>query len=193
MPSTRDQIIQTTSELLETQGYHATGLNQIVAESGSPKGSLYYYFPQGKEGLTAEAIARTGTIVAERIRSSLAEVEAPGEAIQRFLLIIAEHVRASDYRAGGPITAVALETASLSERLNRACREAYSLWHSVFQAKLAQGGFPEEQAARLATLVMASIEGAVTLSRTHRSLAPLEQVAGELRRYIEMARTEVDA
>jgi TetR/AcrR family transcriptional regulator, lmrAB and yxaGH operons repressor len=52
---TRDQIIQTTCTLLESQGYHATGLNQILKESGAPKGSLYYYFPQGKEELAEEA------------------------------------------------------------------------------------------------------------------------------------------
>ena len=56
MTNTRDQIIQTTSNLIENQGYHATGLNEIVKESGAPKGSIYYYFPDGKEGITAEAV-----------------------------------------------------------------------------------------------------------------------------------------
>ena len=49
MNTTRQQIVEKTSALLERQGYHATGLNQIVAESETPRGSLYYYFPHGKE------------------------------------------------------------------------------------------------------------------------------------------------
>ena len=42
MSNAREQILQTTCVLLEKQGYHGTGLNEIIKESGSPKGSLYY-------------------------------------------------------------------------------------------------------------------------------------------------------
>lgn len=51
--SDRDNILRTASRLFRKQGYHATGLNQITAESGAPRGSLYYYFPGGKEELAA--------------------------------------------------------------------------------------------------------------------------------------------
>src|SRR2546423_616934 len=101
MCSARDQIIETTCILLESQGYHTTGLNQIIAESGSPKGSLYYYFPQGKEELTAEAIARSGRIVERNIRSGLANDEEPAEAIANFVRIIASGVETSKFSAGG--------------------------------------------------------------------------------------------
>ncbi len=42
MASTRNQIIETTCDLLESQGFHGTGLSQIIKESGAPRGSLYY-------------------------------------------------------------------------------------------------------------------------------------------------------
>ncbi len=180
MSSTRDEIIETTSALLERQGYFATGLNQIVEESGAPKGSLYYYFPDGKEGLTVEAINRTGRGIAERIRTALAEIEEPSEAVRTFILTMAKHVQASNCQCGGPIAAVALETAGTSERLNEACKRAYHLWQAAFTEKLAAGGFSEERAQRLGEFIMAAIEGAIILSRTDRSVAPLEHVAEEL-------------
>lgn len=183
MSSTRDQIIEKTCELLETQGYHATGLNQILAESGAPKGSLYYYFPAGKEELTAEAINRTGRHVAERIKHRLAEIDDPLDAIQSFIRTIAYHVEASGFRSGGPLMIVAMETATSSSRLNAACREAYRLLQLAFQEKL-QGGYSEEQAAQLATFIVSAIEGGIILSRTNHSGDPLRMVADMLGRLL---------
>lgn len=184
MSSTREQFIETTCDLLEEQGYHATGLNQIVAESGSPKGSLYYYFPEGKEELAAEAIARTGEMVAARIRENLGDAADPADAVRHFVRRIAGHVEASDYHSGGPLMTVAMETATSSERLNLACREAYGRLQEAFAEALRAGGFAPERAAELATFITASIEGGIILSRTEHSGAPLRRVADELGRFL---------
>jgi TetR/AcrR family transcriptional repressor of lmrAB and yxaGH operons len=188
MNTTRDQILQTTCRLLELQGYQATGLSQILHESGAPKGSLYYYFPEGKEELVAEAIASTAHVVTDRIRTSLAQVEAPGEAVRQFVLALAHQVSASGFRQGGPITTAALEAASTSERVRGACLDAYCLWRQAFEAKLAEAGCDGERAASLAALIIAALEGAIILSRTEQSLAPLEHVADELGALIDGAR-----
>ncbi|GIV97623.1 MAG: putative HTH-type transcriptional regulator YxaF [Herpetosiphonaceae bacterium] len=180
MRSTRDNILQATAELLERQGYFATGLNQIVEESGAPKGSLYYYFPDGKEGLIAEVIIRTGREIAGRIRVHLAEIEDPADAVQSFILAMARYIQDSSCRGGAPIATVALEMAATSDRLSVACQEAYDLWQGAFAEKLLTSGFAPERAQRLATCIISAIEGAIILSRTKRSAAPLEQIAYEL-------------
>lgn len=186
MSSTRDQIIETTSALLEAQGYHATGLNQIIAESGSPKGSLYYYFPQGKEELVAEAIVRSGRITEGNIRAGLAKIADPAEAIASFVRLIAGAVESSNFSAGGPLTTVALETVNSSERLNLTCREAYSWLRGAFAEKLIAGGFAPERAAALATFIVSAIEGGIILSRTNHSGDALRQVADDLGDYLRV-------
>jgi TetR/AcrR family transcriptional repressor of lmrAB and yxaGH operons len=177
MTTARDEIIEKTCELLELQGYHATGLNQIIKESGSPKGSLYYYFPGGKEELAAEAVRQVGKVVLQRIRSNLAVFTDPMEAIRTFIMNVALNVELSGFRAGGPITTIAMETASSSVALREECHHIYSAWQLAFADKLIEGGFAPERARRLAVLIIAAMEGGIILCRTSRSREPLETVA----------------
>ena len=188
MSTARDQIIQTTCELLELQGYHATGLNQIIKESGSPKGSLYHYFPGGKEELTAEALRHVGGIVTGRIRANLDAIADPAEAVGAFIRNIAFNVEQSGYTAGGPITTVALETAASSERLRADCRAIYAEWQAVFADKLIAGGIDAEQAHALAAVIIGAIEGGIILARTERSPLPLERIGDAMSRLIRVTR-----
>jgi TetR/AcrR family transcriptional regulator, lmrAB and yxaGH operons repressor len=188
MASPREAFLDTMARLLETQGYFASGLNQIVAESGAPKGSLYYYFPDGKEGLTVEVIERTSHVITERIRTHLAAKDNAADAVRSFLTALTRAVEATDCRGGGPIATVALETATTSERLRTACNAAYRAWQAAFAEKLVASGYDERRAQRFATLIIATIEGAVILCRTEHSAAPMEQVAEEIVGLLEMTR-----
>lgn len=175
MSSVREKILKTTSVLLEKQGCHATGLNEIIRESGSPKGSLYYYFPEGKDQIISEAIFGAGQIVSERIRANLTD-----SGLRDFILTIAENVEASDFSAGSPLTAVAMETATTNERINLACQEAYAMLVTAFQAYFVEQGMDNERASKTATFVTASIEGGIILSRTNHSVEALRIVADQL-------------
>jgi TetR/AcrR family transcriptional repressor of lmrAB and yxaGH operons len=186
MNTTREQFIETTCTLLEAQGYHATGLNQIVQESGAPKGSLYYHFPNGKEELVAAAIERTGQLLAERVQTGLAQHSHPAEAVRHLARTIAEYIESSGFRAGGPLTMVAMETATSSERINLACRAAFAGLQAAFCAKLIAGGCAEAHAADLAEYIVAAIEGGTLLSRTTHSGDPLRRVADQLHRRIAL-------
>ena len=184
MTSTRDQIIETTCDLIELQGIHATGLNQIVRESGAPKGSLYYHFPDGKDEIIEEAVLLAGRRTGQRIRAGLEGHISAAKAIHSFVETIAHHVELSEYKTGGPLTAVAMETAASSERLNAACREAYTMLQDAFREALILYGMGEARAAELATFITASVEGGIILSRTYHSSDPLRRVATELKTYL---------
>jgi len=184
MSSMREQIIETASTLLECQGFHGTGLNQIVKESGAPKGSLYHYFPAGKDEIAEAAIHHAGRTIAARITASLATTANPAQAVGDFVMEVADHVEASGYARGGPLTTIAMETATTNERLNLACRAAYGRLQDAFEAKLVQARLPKMQARQLATFITASIEGGITLCRTYHSGDPLRLVAEQLHQLI---------
>lgn len=176
----RDQIVAAACGLLETQGYHATGLSQIVAASGAPKGSLYHYFPDGKQELVAAAVDRTGRSLAGRVEAELATDDDVASAVDRLAARLADMIEESGFRAGGPLTAVAMETATSSQQLNLACRTAYNRLQAAFAAKLAVCGHTPQRAAELATFITAAFEGGIVLSRTHHTGDPLRRVGHEL-------------
>lgn len=187
---TRQQLVETTSRLLERQGYYGTGLNQIVRESGAPRGSLYYYFPEGKEALVAAAIAEQGDRMRRFASTILSEIEDAVEAVDRVVERLIEFFSVSEHCGGAPLAAVALETSASSTRLRTTCADAYKGLIDAFAQKLTQAGYPLQQAQALATTVVASIEGAVILSRTQQSTSPMEQVRAALRTLLTQARAE---
>ncbi len=66
-------MIETMAKLLQKQGYHGTGLNEVIQVSGSPKGSIYHHFPGGKEALAVAAIQWTQEQVHTYLTTQLAK------------------------------------------------------------------------------------------------------------------------
>lgn len=170
----KERMVKTTAKLLQRQGYHATGLNQIMAESGSPKGSMYFHFPGGKEQLAAEAIALAGRRIVSVLRGH--ERTSAREALDAYLVTLTGFLERSDFEDGCPIATVALEVAPVSEMLGQACTEAFDCCEAEVAAWLERDGYPPAEAARRATLVYAAVEGALLLAKGRRSTEPLERV-----------------
>lgn len=179
MSETREHIIATTSVLLTQQGYHATGLNQIVRESGTPRGSLYHYFPNGKEELAAEAIRYRGAQMTAHVAGELARIDDPAEAVVRLVRTMVDNLVRREFASGAPVAAVAMEASSASERLRRACEEVYASVRGPFEEALARLGFDSDIARRRSTAIVAALEGGLVLSYTSLDPAPLEAV-GEM-------------
>lgn len=185
--STRDQIVAATCDLMEAQGFHATGLSEIIRASGAPRGSLYYYFPDGKEGLAAEAIARTGEAISGRVAAALDDAPTAGAGVAHLARLVASAVERSGFRAGGPLTAVAMETATTNERLNLACRAAFGRLQGAFAAHLRGAGYPAGRAEELAEFITAAFEGGIILCRTYHSGDPLRRIGAQLEALLNAA------
>ncbi|NUQ53925.1 MAG: TetR/AcrR family transcriptional regulator [Phycisphaerales bacterium] len=108
----RQRAIDATAALLWRQGLRATGINQIVEESKSPRGSIYFHFPGGKEELAAAALRSAGAVMTANIRGALAHRDVR-TAVKRFVLSYAKEMRESDFQHGCPIATVALAATTL--------------------------------------------------------------------------------
>lgn len=183
----KERLIEAASRLFSQQGYQATGLSQIVEESGAARGSVYFLFPDGKEGIAVEAIKQSS----EQMRQLLIATSEPcatiPEWLRRICDVISERLQASGFRRGSPFAAVTLDAVNdESSRLGHVCHKAYEEWIQDTATILSQKfGVEEERASVLATSAIGAIEGALILCRARQSTEPLALITRMLIEWLE--------
>jgi len=181
---TRARLVAATRVLIEAQGYYGTGLNQVLAESGAPRGSLYFHFPDGKDQLVAQALTQAGEDVTAVIDGMCAGELSAAEVARGLLEALGERMAQSGYAKGCPLATVALEVAASNEPLRRICDDAYASWQQALAGLLVRDGHDRAGADSAAGAALALIEGALLLARVQRSPAPLHQAATALGRLL---------
>jgi AcrR family transcriptional regulator len=177
-PGTRERIVQASADLLARQGYNATGVKQIVTAAQAPFGSLYHFFPGGKEELGAEAIRASGAVYEQLIEAVFDPAPDPVTGVRVFFAGAAAHLEETDYADACPIATVALEVSSVSEQMRLACAEVFESWIAAGSERLERAGLSPERARELIVAMLAALEGAFVLARASRSTEAL-LVAGE--------------
>lgn len=175
MPSsTKDRIVTASAELFRRQGYTGTGIKAIVAAAEAPFGSLYHFFPGGKEQLGEAVIRWSGQAYGELIPAIFDPAPDVVTAVGDFFAGAAEHLLESDYSDACPIATVALEVASSSELMRQATADVFAGWIGATADRFATAGLTPEISRALAISLLAALEGAFILSRAARSTEPLE-------------------
>ena len=93
----------------------------------------------------------------------------------------------SDFHAGCPVLAVSVEDLPDAQTAPRdAAAAAFGHWTALLAESLRDHGVNAPDAERIAILIVAAVEGTVAMCRAQRSIEPLDQVAAELTRIVEL-------
>lgn len=174
---TRDRILFAAAELFRRQGYAGTGLKQVAAQSSAPFGSIYHFFPGGKEQLADEVLRAGGAFFLELYRAIVTPEPDLLHGLGAFFDGAAATVEQTDYQDACPIATVAGEVAGTSDGLRRACADVFELWLGELEADLVRAGATDAAARPAALAILASLEGAFLLCRTLRSVEPMRAAA----------------
>ncbi len=177
---TKERFLQASRQLFQLQGYHGTGLNQILEISQAPKGSLYHHFPGGKAQLAAESLELAGTELADMIKAVMSRAVNPQAAISTFVGKIAKWFKSSGYSAGCPITSVLLDTVPGDELTSQACRQVFVSWVGIWQEYFESHGIESRDAEYLAYSLVVGLEGAWIVGRAMQSVRAFEHVERSL-------------
>ncbi|WP_433357018.1 TetR/AcrR family transcriptional regulator [Microtetraspora malaysiensis] len=179
-PRSRERIVIGAADLIRRRGLAGSTVRDLAAHSGAPLGSTYHYFPRGKQQLAAEAVRFAGDLVTRILEQ---ELEAgPVAGLRAFLALWRQTVIDSDFAAGCPVLAVAVEEPpdDAAPEAITAAAEVFTSWEGLLSASLRDRGAAPEQAARLATLIVAAVEGSVAMCRAKRDIQPLDDIAAQL-------------
>jgi TetR/AcrR family transcriptional repressor of lmrAB and yxaGH operons len=182
--STRDRIVIAAARLLQRQGYVGTGIKQIAKEAEATLGSVYHFFPGGKEAVAVAAIKYSDREFATVLRDALDSEETPGAAVEACAGQLAEGLRASGWTDGCPVTAAALETLGTDSEIQQACADALRSWEQIVTDKLLRSGFRAGDAGELATITISALEGAEVTAQVNRSEEPLRVTGRQLARLV---------
>lgn len=175
-------MIASMQVLLGTQGYSATGLNQLVADSGFPKGSIYHHFPGGKEEIAAAAVRKAGTDSANATRQAFRATDTAADAVVGVITWLAEQLRSSSYRYGCSIAAASLGVGGDAPELRQACADAFESWLDAVADGLVGVGWSADAARSDAGVILATIEGALVMSRATGTTDVLDRVCSDVER-----------
>jgi AcrR family transcriptional regulator len=186
MVSPRERMVISAALLIRERGAHPTAIADVLEHSGAPRGSAYHYFPGGRTQLLCEAIDYAGEHIAARIAKGQSGVEVLDELIADYR----KQLIHTDYRAGCPVVAVAVEAGDpvkqdqASAVIDRAAA-AFARWTDLIAQQLIADGVSAQRAEELAMLTTTAIEGAIVVARASHDVKPLDLVHGQLRALLQ--------
>jgi AcrR family transcriptional regulator len=171
-------MLVSAAEVLRERGAAGVTIDAVLARSGAPRGSVYHHFPEGRNQILTEALQYAGDAIAADID------DAAGRGamflLRKFVEFWEEVLSESEFTAGCPVVAAAIGSADDEPRLTTVAGAIFGRWRDALTRSFVADGFDDADAQPLAIMCIASLEGAVVLSRSIRSADPLHDVFQQL-------------
>lgn len=160
-------MIEAAIELMRAHGLSGAGINDVVQQSGAPRGSLYHHFPAGKLQMAEEALAVQGLRIQAFMEDALAAAPSGPRKVIALFEAFARRAEEADFRKSCAFGCVALDLDPDTEPLREQVSETFEAWERTLAAHFPSLG-PSE-AAGFASLLLTGIEGAYVRARAEHS------------------------
>ena len=186
---TKTHIIVQAAALFNQQGYAGSSMSDLMRVTGLQKGGIYNHF-RSKDELALDAFDFAATCVQQKFIGAL---QGKRHAIDRLLAILSVYEHMSDdppVPGGCPILNTAVESDDTHPALRQRAQLAMDGWRGLIQRIVEKGILRGElrstvNANDVATILIATIEGAVMLSKLYGDVSYLEQAVSYLKTYVQ--------
>jgi TetR/AcrR family transcriptional repressor of lmrAB and yxaGH operons len=164
---TRDRLLEAAIALLRRSGLSGAGINEIVRASGAPKGSVYHFFPGGKQQIAEEALGQYAQRVVDFIDAALAGKRAPAAKVKALFDAFAERVEQGQFDQSCPSGTVCLDLDAEIEGLRVVVASSFAQYRNAIARHFAFRN--SKRTESFAGLLLTAIEGAYIRARADRS------------------------
>ncbi|WP_460072453.1 TetR/AcrR family transcriptional regulator [Streptomyces sp. YKOK-I1] len=181
-PGPRERMVISAAQLLRRGGVAATGMREVAAHAGAPRGSLQHYFPGGKEQLVNEAVGWAGRYAGRRVARLLAALPepTPGALFAALVRQWTDEYESAGFAGGCSLAAATVDCAEATASTREATAVAFAAWTAPLTEALTGMGVPRERSGSLATLMISALEGAIIMARAEQDMRALTTVSREL-------------
>ena len=171
----RENIILTTVQNVWKKGYAATSVQEIIKAANAPKGSVYYYFPKGKDEIFLEALDKINSSVKKEFRN----ISSKDYDLETFLTTVFELFITKGRICKGngfSVTLLALETLEISPIISEKCSDLIENWRFLLADSLFDKNVPEDLCNPISEWLFTSIQGAICASELHNDSSFLDDI-----------------
>jgi TetR/AcrR family transcriptional regulator, transcriptional repressor for nem operon len=189
---TKEKILKKSGLLFNTQGYKSTSLSDITTATGFTKGAIYRHF-NSKEELEKETLFHLSSLMFEKLRGGIKGNDSAPEKLKAIFGFFESYVTDPPIKGGCPLLNVAIEADDAHPILRKGAVKILDILRDSLITVLDNGIKykqikPGIDSEFYATIIIASLEGAIMMSKLRgnnddirRVLAHLEQVVTEIR------------
>ncbi|MHC2075993.1 TetR/AcrR family transcriptional regulator [Agrobacterium tumefaciens] len=188
MVAEKSDAVASLAEVFREHGYEGASLALIGKATGLGKGSLYHFFPNGKEEMVQAVLVEIEQWFEDSVYSPLRDGDDANAAITAMLDETAKY-----FRSGRRVCLVgALAVTNTRDLFAQAIRRYFVAWVDALQAALVRQGRDAEQARLLSEDAVLSIQGAIVLSRALDDPAIFQRAIDQLHSRLAADRKTLD-
>jgi TetR/AcrR family transcriptional regulator, lmrAB and yxaGH operons repressor len=178
-PDAKTRLIAAMVDAMQRQGYHGSGLTELLAAAKAPKGVLYHHFPGGKTELAVAAVDATVDRLCLLLDERMSSGD-PAVAVMAWIDGAQRRLAGSGYEKGCPLATIALETTAEDVEIRAALGAGFARVRVRMEKGLLGAGYPPASASSLAALILAAYEGGLLQARAAGTPEPMNLVGEAL-------------
>ncbi|MCC5640175.1 TetR/AcrR family transcriptional regulator [Nostoc sp. CHAB 5844] len=185
---TKTRILRQAAELFNQQGYAGSSISDIIRVTGLQKGGIYNHFPS-KDELALQAFDFAIALVSQRTRAAVRSKHHAIERLQAIIEVFSSFVKHPPIQGGCPLLNTAIESDDAHPALRDRAQQAMNSWLNLISQIITKGIDrneirPEVNADEVATIIIATLEGAMMMSKLYDDEIHMQRAITHLKQYI---------